>query len=315
MTLNPVKSAAVTLEPGDRVIVLAEDARLRDHAMTVAIVTDSASDLPPDAAAAAGIRVVALSVQFGAETFRAGIDLSTADFWTRMLLPDAPFPTTAAPSPVAFQDAFEAAFDAGADAIVCIDISETLSGTIKSARIAAGLLPDREIHVVNSRTASMGTGLLAMLATDLARAGHTGAEIVEVLERRRSDVELFVALDTLEYLRRGGRISGPRAAIGSLLSIKPIITIRDGIVDVADKPRTRTRALERVIDLLAEHPVERLAILSSPPADPAPFRDELVARLPGGIDPAHVSAQLIGPSVGPHIGPGCIGGVVLKASA
>ena len=109
--------------------------------------------------------------------------------------------------------------------------------------------------------------------------------------------------------------AAPRAAIGTLLSVKPIITIRDGLVDVADRPRTRSRARERVIELLTARPVERLAILYAPPADPAAFRDEVVARMPGGIDPARVSVELIGPSVGPHLGPGCIGGVVLIAAA
>jgi DegV family protein with EDD domain len=283
--------------------------------MTVAVVTDSASDLPPDAAQAARIAVVPLNVHFAAQGFRAGLDLSSADFWDRMLEPDAPFPTTSAASPAAFQEAFEKAFAGVAEAIVCVDVSETLSGTIKSARVAAGLMPDREIHVVDSRSASMGTGLLALLAADLAREGKPAAQIVDELGRRLPDVDLFVAVDTLEYLRRGGRISGARAAIGTLLSVKPIITIRDGLVDVADRPRTRSRARERVIELLTARRVERLAILYAPPADPAAFRDEVVARLPGGIDPAGVSVELIGPSVGPHLGPGCIGGVVLIAAA
>jgi DegV family protein with EDD domain len=281
--------------------------------VTVAIVTDSASDLPPEAALAAGIGVVALNVQFATESYRAGVNLSSSDFWGRMLEPDAPFPTTSAASPAAFQDAFEAAFAGGAEAVVCIDVSETLSGTIKSARIAAGLLPKREIHVIDSRSASMGTGLLALLASDLARAGHGAPEIVQMIDRRADDVDLYVAVDTLEYLRRGGRISGARAAIGTLLSVKPIVTIRQSLVEVADRPRTRSRARERVIELLTARRAERLAILYAPPAEPVAFRDEVVARLPGTIDRNHVSVGLIGPSVGPHLGPGCIGGVVLAA--
>jgi DegV family protein with EDD domain len=283
--------------------------------MTVAVVTDSASDLPPEIAAAAGIRVVALNVTFGTESFRAGVDLSADAFWQRMTAPDAPFPTTSAASPGAFRETFEAAFAAGADAVVCVDVADTLSGTIKSARIAAGLLPDREIHVIDSQSASMGVGLLALLAVELAATGLPAADIATRLQARRADVDLFVGLDTLAYLRKGGRLSGPQAAIGTLLSVKPIITVRDGVVEVADRPRTRSRARERVMELLAARPLDRLAILYTPPADVDVFRDELVARIPGGIDAAHVSVGPVGPSVGPHIGPGCLGAVVLAHRA
>ena len=122
----------------------------------VAIVTDSVSDMPPDVAARQGITVVPLFVSFGAETFRPNVDLTTDEFWVRMLAPDAPFPTTAAAAPGDFKAAFEAAFDGGADGVVCVNASDGLSGTHKSARIAAGMLEGREIHVIDSRTASMG---------------------------------------------------------------------------------------------------------------------------------------------------------------
>jgi len=281
----------------------------------IAIVTDSASDLTPEAAKAVGITVVPLIVSFGTESFRAGVELSTESFWQRMTAPDAPFPTTAASSPGTFRDAFEACFAAGADAVVCVDVAETLSGTIKSARVAAGLLAEREIHVVDSLSASMGTGLLALMGAELAAAGRTATEIAAALEDRRSDIDLYVVLDTLAYLRKGGRISGPQAAIGTLLSVKPIITVRSGLVETADRPRTRAKARERVLELLSAKPLERLAVLYTPPADPASFRDELVAQLPGGIDPTHVTMQPVGPSVGPHLGPGCLGAVVLQARA
>ncbi len=278
----------------------------------VAIVTDSASDLTPEQAAAAGIAVVPLIVSFGTESFRAGVDLSTDAFWERMVAPDAPFPTTAASSPGAFGEAFDAAFAAGADSIVCVDITESLSGTIKSARIAADLRPEREIWIVDSKSASMGVGILALMAGEMAAAGSTAAEIAAELERRCDDLDLFVALDTLAYLRKGGRISGPQAAIGTLLSVKPIITLRNGVVETADRPRTRSKARERVIELLAATPLERIAVLYTVGAKPVSFQDELVARVPGGFDPRLVTIQSIGPSVGPHIGPGAVGAVVLR---
>ena len=277
----------------------------------VAIVTDSAADLMPEVAAAAGITVVPLAVTFGSESFRAGVDLSTDAFWERMLAPSAPFPTTAAASPGDFRDAFEARLVDGADAVVCIAISGRLSGTLKSAAIARDMLPEREIHVVDSRTASMGHGLLALMAAGMAAERRTGTDIAAEVEARIPDVDLFVALDTLEYMRRGGRLSATQAAIGSLLSVKPIVTVRDGLVEPLERVRTRSKARERVLALLTERPAERVAILYTPPADHASFRQDVIARMTGGIEPEDVSVQPVGPSVGPHLGPGCLGGVVL----
>jgi len=277
----------------------------------VAIVTDSAADLPPEAAAAAGITVVPLVVSFGSQTFKAGTELSTEEFWRRMTAPDAPFPTTAASSPGDFKAAYDKAFADGADAIVSVHVAGSLSGTLKSAQIAQGMLPDREIHVVDSGSASMGEGILAQVAAETAALGVAAAEIARILTERAPDVDLFVALDTLDYLKKGGRISGPQAAIGNFLSVKPIITIREGAVHTADKPRTSGKARARVIELLTGRPIERLAVLFTPPADGAAFRRELVERLGGSIDAAQVSLQPVGASVGPHLGPGCVGGVVL----
>ncbi len=279
----------------------------------VAIVTDSASDLPAAAAAAAGIEVVPLAVTFGSQTYLAGVDLSTDEFWRRMTAPDAPFPTTAASAPGDFRATYERCFTAGADAIVSVHVAGSLSGTIKSAEIARGMLPSRDIRVIDSGTASMGEGLLAQLGAELAKRGSGAAEIAAVLDDRKRDLDLYVALDTLAYLKKGGRISGTQAAIGTLLSVKPIITIRDGLVHTADKPRTRGKARERVLELLTQRPIERLAVLYTPPADGEAFRREVLDRLVGKLDPANVSIQVVGPSVGPHLGPGCVGGVVLYA--
>jgi DegV family protein with EDD domain len=279
----------------------------------VAIVTDSASDLLPEVAAGAGISVVPLEVSFGAERFRAGVELSTDAFWQRMLAPDAPFPTTAAASPGDFESTFEARFAEGAESVVCVTVGERLSGTIRSARIARDRLPAREIHVIDSGSASMGEGLLSLLATELASAGASGEAVAAAVTARSADLDLFVALDTLEYLKKGGRISPAQAAIGSFLSIKPIITVVDGIVDTADRVRTRSKARERVSALLTARPAEALAILYTPPAEPESFCAEVVARMPVAIDPSRLSVQPVGPSVGPHLGPGCLGGVVLYA--
>jgi DegV family protein with EDD domain len=277
----------------------------------VAVVTDSASDLPAETAERHGIRVVPLVVNFGSQSFRSGVDLSTDAFWERMTAPDAPFPTTATSGPGEFRSVYAAAFEDGADAVVSVHVASTLSGTIKSAEVARGMLPEREIHIVDTRTASMAVGLLALLAAELAASGTPAAEIIQMVERRSADVDLYVALDTLEYLRRGGRISGAQAAIGTLLSVKPIITVRDAAVETADRVRTAGKARVRLLDLMSQRPVERIAILYTPPADPISFRDELVPRIPGGVAADQVSVQPVGPSVGPHLGPGVVGGVLL----
>ena len=277
----------------------------------VAIVTDSASDLTAEVAGARGIRVVPLYIRFGDEESRVGIEMSTEQFWARMLAPDAPFPTTAAASPGDFRAAFEAELDGGADAIVCVTVGGQLSATVKSAELAAQELSTEEIHVVDSDSASMGTGILALLAAEMAEAEVPAAEIAAEVRARARDIDLYVALDTLEYLRKGGRVSPARAAIGTVLLVKPIITVTDGLVAMAEKPRTRAKARERVTELLGARPVEWICILHTPTADVGAFRDEVLARLPSEVEPGHVMTAVVGPSVGPHIGPSCLGGVVL----
>jgi len=278
----------------------------------VAIVTDSASDLSLGRAASTGIVIVPLLVRFGDREYRCGPEMSPDAFWEAMLAPGAPLPTTAAASAGDFKAAYEGLFAEGVDAIVCVTVGGKLSATLKSARIARDMLPDREIRVVDSDTASMGIGLLALLGAEMAATGADAASIAEELERRVPHVELYVALDTLEYLRRGGRISGPRATMGTLLSVKPIVTVRDGEVVQAERVRTRSKARDRVVDLLTESPVERISLLDGPGADVADLRADVVARMPG-FDPERVVVETMGPSIGPHVGPGFGGGVVLRA--
>ncbi|MEO8571121.1 MAG: DegV family protein [Chloroflexota bacterium] len=276
----------------------------------VAIFTDSASDLDPAAASAEGITIVPLLVTFGTDAYRAGVELSTAAFWERMVAPDAPFPKTAASSPGEFKAAYEAAFRAGADAIVSIHVSGLLSGSIKSAQIARDMLPERDIRVVDSLGASMAEGILARMGVELAAEGRSAAEIAAILEARAPDMLLYVALDTLEYLKKGGRISGAQAAIGTLLSVKPIIKVKHGVVETIDRVRTRAKARERLIELIVDRPIERIAILHTISPDVEAFRDAVLARVPE-LDPAEVTIALVGPSVGPHLGPGCVGAAIL----
>jgi DegV family protein with EDD domain len=281
----------------------------------VAIVTDSASDMDPARAAALGISIVPLIVNFGKDAFTAGVTLTTDEFWKRMTAPDVPFPTTAACSPGDFQHAYQRAFDGGADAIVSVHVAGTLSGTIKAAEVGKAMFKDREIHIVDSTSASMGEGMLAELGVEMANGGASASEIATALEGRRVDLQVYLGLDTLEYLKRGGRISGAQAAIGTLLSVKPIIEIKDGRVETAERVRTRGKAREKLVELLTVRPMDRVSILHTPGSDVDEFQKELLLRIPGGIDPAKVTVDTVGPSVGPHLGPGCVGAVALYTEA
>ncbi len=279
----------------------------------VAVLTDSASDLSPEQAVAAGIGVVPLLVTFGDREYRAGVDLSSEDFWRELTAPGAPFPKTAAAAPGTYRDTYEAMFAAGADEVVYVGVGGKLSGTLGSARVAREMLPHRKIHVVDSNTASLGVGMLSFRAAEMAETGANGAEIVADIERRRDSVKLYVVLETLEYLKRGGRISPARAAIGSTLSVKPIITLEDGIVETADRPRTRSRARARLLELLAETKPGRIAILHGQAADIEAFAADLSAAT--GVARELMTLNLIGPSVGPHVGPGAYGAVTMPALA
>ncbi len=277
----------------------------------LAIVTDSASDMPQEQARQAAITVVPLLVSFGDREYRAGVDLSYEDFWTELTKPGAPFPKTAAAAPGTFRETFEGLFAAGADEIVYVGVGSKLSATVASARVAQEMLPERKIHVFDTATASMGIGLLALLAAEMAARGSPSAHIIAELERRRQGGRLYVALDTLEFLKRGGRISPARAAIGNVLSVKPIITVEDGIVETADRPRTRSRARARLLELLAELKPERIAVLHGQSPDVEQFAAELAQAT--GFPRDRMTIHLIGPSVGPHVGPGAYGAVVLSA--
>ncbi len=276
----------------------------------VAIVTDTASDLEPAAAAAAGIVLVPLIASFGDEEYLASVELSARAFWEKFNTPGVPFPKTAAAGAGTFQATFEQCFRDGAEAVVCITVAGTLSATLKSAQIARDALPDREIHVIDSWGASMVEGILAQLGAEMADRGAPAAEIAAELERRAPDCHLIFVMDTLDHLVRGGRIGRGRALVGAMLSLKPIMTLTDGIVDIVDRPRTRSRARQRLVELVTARPVERMAVLHTPNTEDVDrLADELAAA--AGIERAALPTQYIGASIGPHVGPGAYGVAVL----
>jgi DegV family protein with EDD domain len=271
--------------------------------MAVRIVTDSACDLPESICGELGIEVVPLTIRFGEREFVDRKELSTDAFW-RELAASSVLPETAAPSVGAFEEAFRRLSDEGADGIVCINLSARLSATMQSAQVAAKALDGTTpIEIIDSMSASMGIGNLALHAARRARAGASMAEIVREVEARREREHVFAALDTLEYLRKGGRIGGAQAMLGSMLSIKPIISVLDGAVESAGRVRTRSKALRFLIDQIPVGKVEIISVLHAN----APDLDEFLAMLEPAVPDAEVTVGTIGPVIGVHTGPRVIG--------
>jgi len=271
--------------------------------MTVRIVTDSASDLPESACEEFGIEVVPLTIRFGTREFVDRKELSADAFW-RELETSSVLPETAAPSVGAFEETFRQLSDDGAEGIVCINLSSALSATMQSAQVAAKALEgETPVEIVDSKSASMGIGNLVLYAARKARAGASVDEIVSAVEDRRDRQTLFATLDTLEYLRKGGRIGGAQALLGSMLSIKPVVTVTEGRVEPAAKVRTRSKALQYLLDRVPVGRVEQVSVLHAN----APEVDQLLAKLEPLVDDAEVVVGTIGPVIGVHTGPRTVG--------
>lgn len=272
--------------------------------MAVRVVTDSSCDLPADVAAEHGIEVVPLTVRFGAEEFVDRIDLTPDQFWARCASSSA-LPETAAPAPGAFEQAFRRAAAAGADGVVCINLSSKLSATGQAAQTAAqAVADDIPVKVVDSRSVTLGLGMIAAEAARLAGRGATLDEVAKTAEDLAGRTRVHGALDTLEYLRRGGRIGAAQALLGSVLSVKPIIEVRDGAVEPGPKQRTRSKALAYLASRVAAEPaVENLAVLHGA----APDVDTLVALLAPHFPSERIVIGDLGAVVGTHTGPRTIG--------
>jgi DegV family protein with EDD domain len=271
--------------------------------MPVRIVTDSACDLPDAVCEELGIEVVPLTIRFGEREYVDREELSVDAFW-RELESSPVLPETAAPSVGAFEETFRRLADGGADGIVCINLSARLSATMQSAQLAAKALDGQvPVEIVDSQSASMGIGNLALYAARRAASGATVDEIVREVEDRRARQHVYATLDTLEYLRKGGRIGGAQAMLGSMLSIKPVITVEDGAVEPAGRVRTRSKALRFVLDRVPAGRVESISVLHSM----APDIDEFLAQLEPLVGDAEVVVGTIGPVVGVHCGPRVVG--------
>jgi DegV family protein with EDD domain len=264
-----------------------------------------------DEAAEHGIEIVPLSIRFGSDEYTDGVDLSVEEFYVKMAAADE-LPETAAPSPGAFEQAFTNAKDAGADAVICINISNALSATMQSATTASkafeGTMP---VHVVDSCSITSGLGTLVLEAARLAGDGADADTILAAVDEMIPRTRVFGALNTLANLKKGGRIGGAQAMLGSLLSIKPIVDISTGVVEEAGKQRTRGKSLQWLYDKMrADGPIEHLAVYHGD----APDIDDFLQLIEPDFPRDSLRLGKIGPVIGTHGGPAIIG-VTWQATA
>jgi DegV family protein with EDD domain len=277
----------------------------------VAVVTDSTAYLPDQLADRYGVDVVSLRVTVGGNAGTEGSDVRPADVALALAERRAAVKTSR-PAPVEFVAAYRRAFDEGAEAVLSLHISEQLSGTCQAARLAAAEVGGR-IEVVDSRSVAMGLGFAVLAAAEAADAGADLSTARAAAHATMARTAIFFYVDTLEYLRRGGRIGAAAALLGTALSVKPILYVQDGAVLVREKVRTTTRALARLEDLAAEAAGEDgcdLAVHHLAAGERAErLCERLVARLP---KVGRTVASEIGAVVGAHTGPGTLGVVVVR---
>jgi DegV family protein with EDD domain len=280
--------------------------------MAVRIVTDSTADIPRDQAEAAGITVVPLTVFFGDEAYLDGVDLDNAGFYQK-LSTSKTLPRTSQPSPAAFQQAYTRLIDEGADAILSIHLSAKLSGTYQSAYTARDTLPDTvkkiPIDIIDSQSISVGMSWAILLAAREAREGVGLAEMKAHVLDRLARTRILAVLDTLDYIKRGGRIGGARALLGNMLSVKPIISLKDGEVVPLEQPRTRSKAYARIARLVQEMGgVEHVSLAESD--------DEVGQQLAQVIKTVYAGelpVYRLGAVLGTHAGPGTAAVAVVSA--
>jgi len=273
----------------------------------VAIVTDSTADIPPHVAEALGISVIPLKVIFGKQVFHDGIDITPNEFY-RKLQESSSLPTTSQPSAGDFLQVYRE-LERSAQSIISIHLAAPLSGTLESARAAkAQLASSVPIHIVDSRSTSMGLGFVVLAAAKMAAEGVDAAQIVERIQALISRINVLFIVDTLEYLHKGGRIGGAERLLGSILKIKPLLEITEGKVDALDKARTKQRAVARLLEVAEERigsaPTVHMAVLHASAAEDAlQLRQKVETRFPC----AELHLCEICPALGVHVGPGTVG--------
>lgn len=281
-----------------------------------AIITDTDASLPRDVALELGIRQVPILVQFGHETLRAGVDLSDEELFARVDRREGRMPTTAAPAPGQFIEAFCSAFDEGSDSILCLCVSSEVSATFGAATIARRTLPNREIRVLDSRSISMGLGFMAIASAEAAQDGASPQEAIQCAIEVRERTCLYATLVTLKYLAMSGRVGHLAASMAGLMNIKPVLSLRDGRLDVLERIRSRRRSWRRVLELTSESLGRRrarhMAILNvSAPQDALRFEQQVRESLPC---PEEILVAELTPGLSVHTGAGLVGLVTVADS-
>ncbi len=271
--------------------------------MAVRIVTDTIADLPAQVVNDLGIAVVPLNISFGTETYIDGVEL-TADQFYMKLRDSKVFPTTSAPPPSAFAESYDKLAEI-TEEILVITLSAKLSGTYEAALQGRVLMKKQcRVEVIDSQTATMGEGLIVMKAAQAAQAGATLDEAGEVAQTNISRAEILAAFDTLEYLRRGGRIGAARAYLGSMLKVNPLITLRDGVIKPAGRTRSRSKAIDRLYEFVASYSViEELAVENTACPEDA---ETLIKRLATLFPKERIYRSKMTPVIGAHTGPGML---------
>ena len=279
--------------------------------MTVKVITDSTADLPPALAEELGITVVPLNVHFGTEVYRDGVEI-TADEFYRRLVTASRLPTTSQPTPGDFLSAYDE-MGQTTDEILSVHISAKLSGTMNSATQAREEYGgESRIEIIDSLQGSMGLGMLAIAAAEAARRGGSLDDVVTETRAALPNVGFIGLVDTLEYLEKGGRIGKAQAFMGSLLRIKPLLTIRDGEAHPLERARTRAKGVDRICELVqTEMPLKDLAVVYTTTPDEA---RALAQRLQSFLPQGEVILSQVGPVVGTYLGPGVLGVAFRKQS-
>ena len=277
----------------------------------VIVVTDGTSSLTPQMGQEYGVHVVPLYVMFGTQTYRDGVDLDADKFYS-LLRGSKQLPTTSQPTAEDFVHAYTSIWEqlpsTEGVSIVSIHGSVKMTATVNSAQAAANRLPDIPIHVIDSQSISMGLGLMVIAAARAAAAGQDAATVVQLVEGMIDKMGIYFTVETLEYLHKGGRIGGATALIGSLLSIKPVLCVADGRVEPCEKPRSRRRAIGRVLDLVAESVGDAQSVRAAVLHCDAPEDAQMVAeQVTERFHPVELIIAETGPAIGVHGGPGTVG--------
>ena len=278
--------------------------------MAVKIVTDSLSDITGDLAQELGITVVPLYVRFGEEVYRDRVEMTTDEFYHR-LVHDATFPTTTQPSPGDFVSVYNKLVKE-TDEILVIVVSSKLSGTYQSALQASSMMEGKcRIEVIDSQTIVMGLGLIVISAAKAAQAGANLDELADLVRKAMPRSHAIMSFDTLKYLAKGGRIGKAQSFLGSILSVKPILTIRDGEVHPVTRVRSRAAGIDYLYNSAASYShIEELAVEYATTPDEA---DELVERLNSVFPKERIYRSTVSPVLGTHAGPHVLSVSVLEA--